>query len=134
MAYVIPITHCDSNTMGAPLVTLRSIMARPPTCPALPCSATASAASCKRRYAKHAGTKLVPPLGGLERMEAFPPLQPTDVVVQGASWQESSRDIAIAGGLAGGCGSRLSGGPVGGPRRAQWGGLTPLAWRCLSVC
>ncbi|GAB4820166.1 hypothetical protein N2152v2_007212 [Parachlorella kessleri] len=49
------------------------------------------------RYAKHAGTKLVPPLGGVERMEAFPPLQPTDVVVQGDSWRESSRDVAIAG-------------------------------------
>ena len=61
------------------------------------CSATAAQLICKCRYAKHAGIKLVPPLGGLERMEAFPPLQPTDVVVQGGSWQESSRDIAIAG-------------------------------------
>jgi hypothetical protein len=33
-------------------------------------------------------------------MAAFPPLQPTDVVVEGDSWKGSSKDVAIAGAAA----------------------------------
>jgi hypothetical protein len=46
----------------------------------------------------HAGSKLTPPLGGEERMEAFPALQPTEVSVAGDTWKGSSTDVAIAGG------------------------------------
>ena len=53
--------------------------------------------SADERYAKHAGTKLTPPVGSEERMEAFPALSSTEVVVQGDSWRESSVDVAIAG-------------------------------------
>ena len=53
------------------------------------------------RYAKHAGSRLAPPLGGPERMAGFPPLQPADVVVRGDSWQQASRDVAIAGARGG---------------------------------
>lgn len=53
----------------------------------------------EERYAKHVGTRLVPPVGGPERVEngTFPALQGTDVHVIGDSWKESSVDIAIAG-------------------------------------
>lgn len=51
----------------------------------------------EERYAKHVGTTLVPPVGGTERMESFPKLRPTDVEVQGNSWQESSVDVCVAG-------------------------------------
>lgn len=51
-----------------------------------------------RSYAQHAGDKLAPPLGGPDRLAAWPALVPTDVQVQGDSWKGSSTDVAIAGG------------------------------------
>ena len=39
----------------------------------------------------------MPPIGGEERMEEFPDLVPTEVVLSGDSWKQSSKDIAIAG-------------------------------------
>ena len=39
----------------------------------------------------------MPPIGGEERVAAFPTLVPTDVVLSGDSWKQSSKDIAIAG-------------------------------------
>jgi ribosome biogenesis GTPase A len=51
----------------------------------------------EERYAKHAGVKLAPPVGDKERIEQFPALKSTEVVLQGDSWKESSMDVAIAG-------------------------------------
>jgi ribosome biogenesis GTPase A len=51
----------------------------------------------EERYAKHAGVKLTPPVGEKERMDEFPALKSTEVVLQGDSWKESSMDVAIAG-------------------------------------
>ena len=56
----------------------------------------------RRRYAMHAGGKLCPPLGGEQRMAAFPPLRPTEVTAEGDSWKASSKDVAIAGVCASG--------------------------------
>lgn len=58
----------------------------------------------------HAGSKLTPPLGGEERMEAFPALQPTEVIVAGDTWKGSSTDVAIAGGGARGHAAQRMGG------------------------
>jgi hypothetical protein len=49
---------------------------------------------CCRRYAKSVGSLLTPPLGDAR---ALGPLQPTAVTVEGASWRDSSMDIAVAG-------------------------------------
>ncbi|KAG7671412.1 hypothetical protein Ndes2526A_g02061 [Nannochloris sp. 'desiccata'] len=51
----------------------------------------------EERYAKHAGVKLVPPVGEKERIDQFPALKSTEVVLKGDSWRESSMDVAIAG-------------------------------------
>ena len=44
-----------------------------------------------------AGSTLVPPIGDAERLQCLGPLVPVDVEVEGASWQNSSMDVAIAG-------------------------------------
>lgn len=49
------------------------------------------------RYAKHAGTKLMPPVGGEERFATFPALRGVEVEVTGDSWRQSSVDVAISG-------------------------------------
>lgn len=49
------------------------------------------------RQAKHVGGLLAPPMS-VERAEQLPALEPTDLTVDGESWEQSSVDVAIAGG------------------------------------
>lgn len=50
----------------------------------------------EERRQKHAGGLLVPPLSATS-LEALRPLQAREIAVEGDSWSEHSKDIAIAG-------------------------------------
>ena len=58
-----------------------------------------SAWMCVCRYAKMAGSALIPPLGEAARVAVLGPLLPADLQVEGTNWKASTADIAIAGTL-----------------------------------